>query len=94
MDLEENPGKYIQFGCYPNSNSDLVVAIANATTVPIRDVRFVVQYRDSSGLTRNREERIRGPIGAGQRADLNTGIGPYPQGANCPVQVIGARIAD
>ena len=57
MDLAENPGKYIQFGCYPDSNSDLVVAIANATTVPIRDVRFVVQYRDSRGVTRNREER-------------------------------------
>jgi len=94
MDLEENPGKYIQFGCYPDRDSDLVVAIANATNVPIRDVYFVVQYRDSRGVTRNREERIRGPIGPGQRADRDTGIGPYPEGANCPVQITGARIAN
>ncbi len=93
LDLEQNPGKYIQFGCYPDSSGNLIVAIANATTVAIRDVRFVVQYRDSGGVTRNREESIRGPIAAGQRSDLNTGIGPYPPGAGCPVQITAARVA-
>jgi len=94
LDLEQNPGKYIQFGCYPDSKSNLIVAIANATTMAIRDVRFVVQYRDSSGVLRNREESIRGPIAAGQRGDFNTGIGPYPPGAGCPVQITAARIAN
>lgn len=94
LDLEDNPAKYIQFGCYPDSNNDLIVAVANATTVAIRDVRFVVQYRDSSGVIRSREELIRGPIAAGQRADRNTGIGPYPAGAGCPVEIVAARIAN
>jgi predicted Zn-dependent protease len=94
LDLEQNPGKYIQFGCYPDSDSNLIVAIANATTVAIRDVRFVVQYRDSSGVVRNREEMIRGPVAAGLRSDYNTRIGPYPQGGGCPVQITGARIAN
>ncbi len=94
MDLQDNPGKYIRFGCYADGQSNLVVAIANATTVAIRDVQFIVQYRDSSGVIRNREESIRGPIGAGQRSDLNTGIGPYPPGTGCPVQITSARIAN
>lgn len=94
LDLEDNPGKYIQFGCYPDGNSNLIVAIANATTVAIRDVRFIVQYRDSSGVVRNREQSISGPIAAGQRSDRNTGIGPYPPGAGCPVQITAARIAN
>jgi len=94
LDLEDNPGKYIQFGCYTDSNSNLIVAIANATSVAIRDVRFVVQYRDSNGVTRNREGSIRGPIAAGQRSERNTEIGPYPPGAGCPVEITGARIVD
>lgn len=94
LDLEDNPGKYIQFGCYADSSSNLIVAIANATTVAIRDVRFVLQYRDSSGVLRNREESVRGPIAAGQRSDRNTGIGPYVTGTGCPVQITAARIAN
>jgi predicted Zn-dependent protease len=94
LDLEEHPEKYIQFGCYPDKNGNLIVAIANATTVAIRDVRFVVQYRDSTGVIRNREESIRGPIAPGQRGDRNTGIGPYPPGASCPVEITAARIAN
>jgi predicted Zn-dependent protease len=94
LDLEDHPGKYIQFGCYPDTSGNLIVAIANATTVAISDVRFVVQYRDNSGGTRHREELIRGPIAAGQRGDRNTGIGPYAPGAGCPVEITAARIAD
>jgi len=94
LDLADNPAKYIQFGCFPDSNANLIVAIANATSVPIRDVRFTVQYRDSAGALRNREERVRGTVGPGQRVDTNTGIGPYPQGASCPVQITAARVAN
>ncbi|MBT5218585.1 MAG: hypothetical protein HOM16_03750, partial [Woeseia sp.] len=94
LDLANNPAKYIQFGCFPDNNANLIVAIANATSVPIRDVQFTVQYRDSSGATRNREERVRGTVEPGQRVDITTGIGPYLQGASCPVQITAARIAN
>ena len=94
LDLEDNPDKYLQYGCFADSGGNLIVAIANATTVAIRDVRFVIQYRDSNGMTRNREESIRGPIAAGQRSDLNTRMAPYTSAAGCPVQITGARIAD
>jgi predicted Zn-dependent protease len=94
LDLEANPAKYLQYGCFADSGGNLIVAIANATTVAIRDVRFNVQYRDNSGSTRNREETIRGPIAAGQRSDLNTRLAPYTSAIGCPVQIIAARIAD
>ena len=94
LDLEKNPAKYLQVGCYPDSDSKLVVAIANATPVAVANVRFVVQYRDSAGITRNLEDIIRGPIPAGQRADRRTSLGPYVQGAACPVQIVSARLAE
>jgi predicted Zn-dependent protease len=92
LDLEDNPEKYIQYGCYPDSNANLIVAVANSTPVTIRNVRFAVQYRDNTGLTRSREDLIRGPLPPGQRADRNTGLGPYTQGGGCPVRLIAAEI--
>ena len=94
LDLEKNPGKYLRMGCYADSSNQLVVAIANTTSVAISDIRFTVQYRDAAGVTRNLEESIRGPIAAGQRGDRRTSLGPYTQGSNCPVRLTAARIAD
>jgi len=94
IDLEDHPASYLQWGCYADSAGNLVVAIANSTGVAIRDVSFVVQYRDSTGVTRNHDETIRGPIAAGQRADRPTGLGPYSQSAGCPVRLTAARIAE
>mgnify|MGYP001825583637 FL=1 len=92
LDLEENPQKYIRYGCYADNAGNLIVAVANATPVPIRDVRFVIQYRDNTGFTRSIEERIAGTIPPGERVDRNTGLGPYTQGAGCPVQIVAAYI--
>ncbi len=93
MDLERNPGKYLRFGCFADNNGNLVVAIANSTPVAVRDVRFVVQVQDARGGVRNLQQSIRGPIRAGERSDIGTGIGPYPPGSACPVQITAARIA-
>lgn len=94
LDLANNPAKYIKFGCFPDNNANLIIVIANATSVPIRDIRFTVQYRDRSDVIRNREERVRRTLGPGQRVDTNTGIGPYSHGGSCPVQITAARIAN
>ena len=71
-----------------------MVVVANSTPVAVRDIRFLIQYRDDAGLTRSREDVIRGPIPSGQRGERNTMLGPYQQGASCPVQLTGARIDD
>lgn len=94
LDLRDNPGNYLRFGCYAGNNGNLVVAVANTTSVAIRDVRFQVDYRDSVGVMRTREEVIRGPLPAGQRADRNTGLGPYSESAGCPVRLTAARVAE
>ena len=94
LDLERNPGKYIQVGCYADTVGNLVVAVANATPVAIENVRFAVSYRDSTGVPRRIEDVVRGPIAAGQRGDRAMGIGPYTSGSGCPVEIVAARIAE
>lgn len=94
LELPSSPGKYLRVGCYADSNANLVVAVANPTPVAVRDIRFVVQYRDSAGFVRGREGLIRGPIASGQRGDRNTGIGPFTGGGQCPVQLTSAQIAN
>jgi hypothetical protein len=56
-------------------------------------VRFIVQYQGASGMQR-REFTVPGTIGAGQSANVATGLGPYEQGAGCPVQISAARVAE
>ena len=92
LDIADNPGQYVRTGCYADSNGNLVVALQNATPVAIRDIRYVVQYRDTAGNPRSREDLVRGPLAAGQRADRATGIGPFVDGATCPVRVLSARV--
>lgn len=94
LDLERNPGKYIQVGCYADSYSNLVVAVANATSLAIEDVRFAISYRDNTGVLRTIEDVIRGPIKAGQRGDRAMGIGPYTSNSGCPVEILSASIAE
>jgi len=50
-----------------------------------------VQYRDAIG-TQTREGAVSGQIRAGTTANVSTGIGPYPAGSGCPVQLIAARV--
>ena len=94
LDLEGNPGGYLQVGCYAGSDSNLVVAVGNPTSVSVADIRLVVQFRDNAGVVRNRDELIRGPIRPGGRADRNTSLGPYSDGAGCPVRIVSARVTD
>jgi predicted Zn-dependent protease len=92
LDIADNPDKYLRVGCFADRNGNLAIAVQNATPVAIGDIRFAVQYRDSSGAARTREESIRGPIASGQRTDRGTGIGPWTEAAGCPVRVISARV--
>ena len=94
LDLERNPGKYVQYRCYADSNGELVVAIGNGTPVEIEDVRFAISFRDSTGVPRRLEESVRGPIGPGQRADRSIGIGPYSSGSGCPVEILSASVVE
>jgi hypothetical protein len=93
LDLADNPGKYIQVRCFQDSNGNLGLTIGNTTPLAVTGIRYAVQYRDAYG-TQVREQSLSGRLGAGSAANISTGIGPYPAGSTCPVQITAARVAD
>jgi predicted Zn-dependent protease len=93
LDLADNPDKYIQVRCFQDNNGNLGLSIGNATPLTVTGVRYAVQYRDEFG-TRVSEGAVRGEIRAGTAVNVSTGIGPYPAGSGCPVQITAARVAE
>jgi tetratricopeptide (TPR) repeat protein len=92
LELPTNPGTYVQRRCDADSNGNLVVSVKNNTSVRIEGVQISIQYTDSAGSQRQVTQAIRGQIGPGQVASVNTGLGPFT-GSSCPAQVIAARVA-
>ncbi len=93
LDLEDNPGKYIQVRCYQDNNGNLGLTIGNTTPLTVTGIRYAVQYRDAYG-TQVREQSVSGSLAAGKAANISTGIGPYPAGSGCPVRITAARVAE
>jgi predicted Zn-dependent protease len=93
LDLADNPDKYIQVRCFQDNDGNLGLTIGNATPLAVTGIRYAVQYRDAYG-TQVRERAVSGQIPAGQAANVSTGIGPYPAGSTCPVQITAARVAE
>ena len=94
LELPSNPGAYLLRRCDADASGNLVVSVKNDTSVQITGVQIVVQYADGSGRQRQVRHDVRGQIPPGQIASVNTGLGPYTPGSNCPVQVVSARIAE
>jgi len=94
LELPTNPSAYIPRACSADGSGNLVVSVRNDAGVQISGVRVVVSYTDSSGRAVQKSHSINGQIPPGQIASVNTGMGPYTEGSNCPVEVTAARIAD
>ncbi len=94
LDISDNPSSYVLQRCDPDSSGNLVVSVKNNTSLAIAGVRIVVQYSDNAGSQRRIDRTISGTIGPGKVASVNTGLGPYSAGSNCPVTVIAARLAE
>ena len=94
LDISDNPSSYVLQRCDPDSSGNLVVSVKNNTSLAIAGVRIVVQYSDNAGSQRRIDRTISGTIGPGKVASVNTGLGPYTAGSNCPVTVIAARLAE
>ncbi len=94
LELPSNPGAYILRRCDPDDGGNLVVSVKNDTSVQVTGVRVGVQYTDSAGRQQQSQYAIRGQIPPGQIASVNTGLGPYTAGSNCPATVIAAEIAE
>jgi predicted Zn-dependent protease len=94
LDLSANPGTYVNHGCSADGNGNLVVSVRNETPVQISGVVVAVSYTDANGRQQQQRFGIGGQIPPGQVASVNTGLGPYTAGSNCPAQVVAAEIAE
>ena len=94
LDLPSNPSAYIASGCSADGNARLIVSVRNDTPLPVAGIVVAVLYTDSSGRQQQERFSISGQLPPGQVASVNTGMGPYQQGASCPAQVVAAEVAD
>jgi tetratricopeptide (TPR) repeat protein len=94
LDLSDNPSKYLLKRCDPDSSGNLVVSVKNNTSLAITGVSIVVYYSASTGSQQRINRNISGVIGPGKVVSVNTGLGPYAAGSNCPATVTAARLAE
>jgi len=94
LELPTNPGAYIPSGCSADGQGNLIVSIRNDATVTISGVAVAVVYTDAYGRQQQPRFNINGQVAPGQVASVNTGLGPYTEGSNCPAQVVAAEVAE
>ena len=94
LELPTNPGAYVKRACSADGNGNLIVSVRNDTTVQIKGVEVVVPYTDANGRQQQPRFGIAGQLPPGQIGSVNTGLGPYTVGSDCPAQVVAAEIAE
>ena len=94
LDLANNPGKYLQFRCDPDSSGELIVSVKNNTPLAVTGVRLVIEYTDSAGRPRRIERQIERPLAAQEIVRVGTALAPYASGSTCPVRFTAARVAE
>ncbi len=94
LELPSNPGAYVSRRCDPDANGKLIVSVRNDTSVQLTGIQVSVQYVGETGRQQQSRYAIRGQIPPGQIASVNTGLGPYVAGSDCPVRVVAAEIAE
>lgn len=92
LDLPSNPGRYIQARGGLDNSRQLIVEVANSTTVAVTDVLVTVRYADAQGTIREVARRI-GELPAGEATRFATGLGPFTSTQQFQVVVASARIA-
>ena len=93
LDLSNNPHSYIQSRVGYTNSGELIVRIANTTTVPIRNIVVEIQIRDKSGQRRNFIREYSRTLAAKKQATISTGIGRANlAGANA--KVVNARLVN
>jgi predicted Zn-dependent protease len=76
LDLEQNPGRYIDAGLGLTKDGFLVVRVSNKSAVAVDRVVVVVGRRSGGGVRGGQTVRLTGQIAPGQRAAVRTQIGP------------------
>jgi predicted Zn-dependent protease len=94
LELPQNPGKYIRTQAGLDGRGMLVVAVGNPTRVPVTGLSIAIQYVDVQGRVREMQRNYPGTLGAGQQAQVATGLGPFQNANQFKVALASARIAE
>ena len=76
LDLPENPNNYLETRLGLNRNNYPMAQITNPTPVAISNIRYSVQYYDSTGRIRTVEKVYQGTVAPGQSVTVPLGLGP------------------
>lgn len=92
LDLEQNPGKYLQTRLVLNNQRQVSIQVFNQSPVPVTDVEVVAAYFDQFGkqVSGQKRYRLRGTLASGQQGVIGTGI---TNGNGLRSAVVSARIA-
>ena len=94
LELPASPEKYIRQQGALDSGGKLVVAIANVTKVPVAGIIVSVQYLDAGGRAREFRRELNGTLAGGQQVRVATGLGPFQNGNQFRIAIVGARVAE
>ena len=92
LDLPDNPSRYLQMRFGRDKSHYLLVQIANRTTAAVKDISFVVQFRDAQKRVRQVTLQFPGRLGAQKSKTVETGIGPLDSLKHVQGEVVRARI--
>ncbi len=94
LELSGNPEKYLRKQASLDPAGKLVVAIGNATKVPVTGLVVSVQYLDAGGQTREFRRELNGTLAGGQQVQVATGLGPFQNSNQFRIAIVGARVAE
>ena len=98
MDLPQNPGNYVATSGQYDAQGRLIVMIQNRAPIALANVQVTPVLIDNSGriLQQGQPVRFNRPLGPGEQAALDAGIGNVPQEQRPFVRfrVDGARVAE
>ncbi len=94
LELPGNPEKYLRKQGALDAGGKLVVAIANATKVPVTGLVVSVQYLDAGGKTREFQRELSGTLAGGQQVQVATGLGPFQNSNQFRISIVGARVVE
>lgn len=94
LDLPDNPEKYLRKQAALDQDGMLVIAVGNATTVPVTGLVIAVQYADAGGRMREMQRSLSGTLAAGQQTQIASGLGPFQNASQFRVTITSARVAE
>jgi predicted Zn-dependent protease len=97
LDLGGNPSKYVASRAVVDDSGKIWAQFANRSAVPLEAIEISFAWLDEQGQTRQGSKTFRGPLGAGEQAQMELDFGLTGAGElerRVRVEVTGARVAD